>query len=213
MGTHGLAGRLVAALVAVILVGGCAAAGPSPTSTPTPTETLRLPPTPTETPAPTQTETPEPSPTLLPSPKVWGQAVLVTGNQNCSAVPWEFTTDASGTTHETGGFLHCIERANDPRVSGDAKGPFDFNGWGGSVSDGAEVFSDTIRLVNDGGAWEGRYTGIYTSETGDLWSIWYTGTGAYAGLSYYEWIKEPVGSLMDFYPITGLIFPGTLPTP
>jgi hypothetical protein len=184
----------MAGLAVVALLGGCAA-GASPSPTPPPTETL------------------EPSATPLPSPIAWGKAVLVRGLENCGAAAGTFSTDVSGSTHASGGILHCTERANDPRVSGDVTGTFDFDGWGGSVSSGAEVFTGTVVLKNDEGTWKGRYTGIYTSETGDLWSIWYTGTGAYAGLSYYEWIEEPLGSLVTFYPVTGLIFPGPPPAP
>jgi hypothetical protein len=206
--------------VAAACSGSAVTPTPAPPATPSPASCPTAPPTcPPEKacapcpPAPTPTPVATPAETPAPTPEAWGQAVLVKGNQSCSAVPGKFTTDASGTTHASGGTLACTERANDPRVSGDVTGTFDFDGWGGSVSDGAEVFSGTVRLVNDGGAWEGRYTGIYTSETGDLWSIWYTGTGAYAGLSYYEWIEEPAESWFHFYPVKGLIFPGTPPRP
>jgi hypothetical protein len=76
------------------------------------------------------------------------------------------------------------------------------------VENGAEVFSGTLRLVNDGGAWDGYYTGIYTSETGDLWSIWYTGTGAYAGLSYCEWSGGPFTFESDAHRASGAIDAG-----
>jgi len=212
MGRCVQARQLVASLTVVVMLGGCSesAGVAQPSATPTPPIAT---PAATITPAPTPTETPWPTPTPLSSPTAWGQAVLVNGTERCNATAGTLTSDASSTTHATGGSLECTEQANDPRVSGHATGTFDFDGWGGSVNNGAEVFSGTIRLVNDGGAWDGRYSGIYTNKTGDLWSIWYIGTGAYAGLSYYEWIEEPLGTFFTFYPITGLIFPGTPPTP
>ena len=49
-----------------------------------------------------------------------------------------------------------------------------------------------------------------TSETGDILTFWYVGTGGYAGLSYYMWQTVPVGGVGQTH---GLIFPGKPPTP
>jgi hypothetical protein len=64
-----------------------------------------------------------------------------------------------------------------------------------------------VRLENEGGAWEGRLTGVASvPDVGDVITIWYTGTGAYAGLSYFElWTDAAPWQLQ------GLIFPGDPP--
>jgi hypothetical protein len=67
----------------------------------------------------------------------------------------------------------------------------------------------TVRLENDGGAWEGRAAGVASCpERGDTFVNWYKGTGGYAGLGYFElWTgHEP-------WKIQGQIFPGDPPTP
>jgi len=67
----------------------------------------------------------------------------------------------------------------------------------------------TVRLENDGGAWEGRAAGVASCpERGDTFVSWYKGTGGYAGLGYFElWTGyEP-------RKIQGQIFPGDPPTP
>ena len=42
-------------------------------------------------------------------------------------------------------------------------------------------------------------------------SAWFEGTGAYEGLSFFEWIGVPGGAGPSGFPVTGLIFPGKSP--
>jgi hypothetical protein len=68
----------------------------------------------------------------------------------------------------------------------------------------------TIRIENEGGAWETEYIGIFSPETGDIGAELYTGTGDYEGLYYYQWV---FGTLGFPWPTNGLIFPDTVPIP
>lgn len=179
------AGHLFAGLVSAVLLAGCAAgAAASPTV----------------------------APMASPLPTAWGPAVLVTGLESCGGSSGPVTTDPSGENHGRSDTLMCTDTASDPRVSGIASGPFNYDAWG-TQENGASVVWGTIRLVNAGGAWEGRYTGAYTSETGDMISVWYTGIGGYAGLAYFQWIAAPYGSASTGYRFQGLIFPGSPPLP
>jgi hypothetical protein len=79
--------------------------------------------------------------------------------------------------------------------------------WG-TADNGALVQWGSSRLENDGGAWAGEGSGVYSSDRGDTIAFWYTGTGGYAGLSYFElWTGR------DPWEIQGQIFPGDPPTP
>jgi hypothetical protein len=113
--------------------------------------------------------------------------------------------------HGRGGSLRCTDEANDPRGSGSVSGTFDADAWGSDTD--AFVMWGTLRLENEGGAWEGRYTGANTTETGDMFEVWYTGTGGYDGLSYFQWVTPACAPVPDRLELVGLIFPGSPPTP
>jgi hypothetical protein len=195
-------GRLVVAFVLTLLLGGCAAgATPTPSASPSPTA------------VPGPTAPPDPNATPTASPQVWGPAVLVTGWESCLVVPGPIATDPGGAgTHMRGGAAQCTDTANDPRVSGKATGGFEFDGWG-TAADGSLVEWGTLGLENGGGSWEGGFSGIYTNETGDVYTVWYIGKGAYAGLTYFQSIHAPLGTLASGYPFQGLIYPGSPPKP
>ena len=140
---------------------------------------------------------------------VAGDAVaVIEGTGTCPTVDLgESTTDAEGVTHYRGGTFRCTVTTDDPRVSGTETAPWNADLWG-TADNGALVQWGTSRLESDGGAWEGQFTGVYSSDRGDIIAIWYEGTGDYAGLSYFElW----TGS--DPWTIQGQIFPGDPPTP
>ena len=168
---------------------------------------------PASTPSPTMS--PAPSPGGSGQPKAWGPAVLVTGTESCRVDAAPFTPDPDGVTSRSrGGTRSCTVQTDDPRVSGTITGTYDADGWGTELpTNGAIVNWGTLRLENAGGAWVGGYSGIYTSETGDLASVWFEGTGGYAGLSYFQFIDAPVGTVSSGYTFNGLIFPGSPPTP
>ncbi len=77
---------------------------------------------------------------------------------------------------------------------------------GGALDNGSGVQWASVRLENDGGAWEGRVLGVASLPgRGDIMVFWYKGTGGYEGLSYFELItgSEP-------WKIEGQIFPAIL---
>ncbi len=185
--------RLLAGMAVMALLAGCAAGATvaPPSTTPT---------------SPGPTASPPPSPTASPPPEA-AKATSVTGTAICP------TGDlGSGTTISDGyqefrdGTLACTVTAGDPRVSGTERGsPWSTNMWGKTDSV-AMVQWGTLRLENDGGAWEGTGSGVYSSDRGHIVVSWFKGTGGYAGLGYFELRsgKEP-------YAIRGLIFPGDPP--
>jgi hypothetical protein len=126
------------------------------------------------------------------SPTIWGPAVLVTGRETCLGGPGTILFDPDGiTSHERGGSISCTDDANDPRVSGRLTGTWDADGWDpepapAPAAPGSFVEWGTMHLENEGGAWEGSFSGVYTSETGDMLTVWFTGTGGYGGLSYFQ---------------------------
>ena len=140
---------------------------------------------------------------------VAGDAVaVVTGTGTCpTADLGNATSDADGVTHYRGGTFRCTVTTDDPRVSGTETAPWNADLWG-TLDNGALVQWGASRLENDGGAWQGQFTGVASPDRGDIIAIWYKGTGDYAGLSYFElW----TGS--DPWDIQGQVFPGDPPTP
>ena len=152
---------------------------------------------------PTGTERPETG-----GPVADDAVAVVSGTGTCPTVDLgDATTDADGVTHYRGGTFACTVSTDDPRVSGTETAPWNIDLWGTDIN-GALVQWGTSRLENDGGAWVGTGSGVYSSDRGDIIAFWYTGTGGYAGLSYFElWTgREP-------WTIEGQIFPGDPPTP
>lgn len=211
MNGHPRTRRVVAVLAVLFLLAGCAgAATPTPGVSVSPSATQ----TATAIPTPKVTAIASPTVTPTPAPQAWGPAVLVRGVETCVVTPGPLgSPDADGTMHGRGGTLRCTDVANDPRVSGSVSGTFDADAWGPDSEEVAFVMWGTLRLENEGGAWEGRYTGANTTETGDMYEVWYTGTGGYAGLSYFQWVTPACAPVQDRLEFVGLIFPGPPPTP
>jgi len=136
-------------------------------------------------------------------------ASVVTGTATCPTADFGTpTTDADGVHHYRDMLWKCKVRTDDPRVSGIEAAPWNMDLWG-TTGDGALVQWGTSRLENDGGAWEGTGSGVWSSDRGDdTIAFWYKGTGGYAGLSYFElWTgQEP-------WAIQGQIIPGDPPKP
>jgi len=107
------------------------------------------------------------------------------------------------------GTVNCIDTSNDPRASGTFTASWNVEWWGTDGNTGANVQWGTAKLVNAGGAWEGRGTGVYSTDRGGTIVIWFKGTGGYAGLTYF-W--EGTGPASPWI-IHGLIHPGEPPTP
>jgi hypothetical protein len=203
-------------LVATALLAGCAATptpvvAPAPASVPATTAALPGPTAAAAAPAP-----PSPEPTIhlvtiAPSPTAiaYGPFSVVTGTEVCSVTSGASRTDPDGTEHMRGGRVECTDYTNDPRVSGTYTGPYNLDWWGlPDHATGALVQWGTMRLVNAGGAWEGRLAGVFSMEQRDIITVWWKGTGGYAGLSYFD-----VTTGNAPWALRGQISPGEPPNP
>ena len=139
-----------------------------------------------------------------PGPVTW-----VTGSARCPGIDLgESSVDDDGVRHFRGGEFTCDMQMSDPRVSGThTSTTWNADVWGESPMDSDLVQWATVRLENEGGAWEGWLSGVASlPDPGDIIAIWYEGTGDYAGLSYFEqWTDQ------DPWTVQGLIFPGDPP--
>ena len=147
-------------------------------------------------PASASTPTPTPTPATTPTAIAFGETTLTASSYDCKVV-------FSDTP------VQCTAVGNDPRVSGTYKATWHTNRWGPDPSNGTMVQWGTARLVNAGGVWEGPYSGIYATGRGDIITTWYTGSGGYAGLSYYELYTQSTTG--PGWVAVGLIFPGSPP--
>jgi hypothetical protein len=137
---------------------------------------------------------------------------VVTGTADCPGLDFDFTADPDGIWHVRDDYHadRCTLTTDDPRVTGVRSSTWNFDLWGNpNYGTGAGVQWGTPRLENDGGAWEGRATGVVSLPgRGDIIVNWYKGTGGYAGLAYFE-----LWTGMGPWEIQGQIFPGDPPTP
>ena len=136
---------------------------------------------------------------------------VVTGTARCPGLDFTFTTDPDGTKHVRDDYhaKGCTLTTDDPRVTGVRSSTWNMDVWG-NVNAGrwGLVQWGTPRLENEGGAWEGRATGVASSSHGDIIVNWYKGTGDHAGLGYFElWTGSGP------WKIQGQIFPGDPPMP
>jgi hypothetical protein len=186
-------GCLLIGLTLVITLVGCAsaAASPSPTTVATPTPNTSA----------------TSVPTAIATPIAYGPVSVFTGSESCNVSQGTVTTDPDGTGHARGGSAQCADTTNDPRLSGAADGTWEADAWGPALTPTALVQWGSPRLVNDGGAWEGRLTGVFSTAGGDMYTVWYAGTGGYAGLAAFELMtgRGP-------WTIQGQVFPGEPPT-
>jgi hypothetical protein len=167
----------------------------------------------TTTAAVTTTTTGSTTTSAAPLPVSHGATTVVQGREDCDlaeSAHATMTTDSDGTVRFREGWFDCVVTNNDPRIAGIAHYTLDMDRYGTSGTDATQVMWGTIRIENEGGAWEGDYEGVYTSESGDVFTVLYTGTGGYEGLSYYQWAVETRGAS---WPTKGVIFPGTVPVP
>jgi hypothetical protein len=209
--------RIGAAMVVALLFVGCGAGSSASTSAsaeaPSGDANARVPSTP-QAGEPTASRTaggPSPTPGIV----GYGSATLIRGWEACSGGGeggTESTPGPDGITRIRGMPFSCRVVFNDARASGSKTGPVSLDGWG-DPSDGAIVEWAQRTITNDEGTWVGQLTGIYTTETGDLMTAWYRGTGAYEGLSMFIWMPAPPGSISSGYPLIGPIFEGEPPPP
>jgi hypothetical protein len=140
-----------------------------------------------------------PTPTAI----AYGPVSVVTGMESCSAAGGTAKLGPNGTSFYRDEVIRCTDTANDPRVSGRWTGT-----WNEDNLNGAIVQWGVGRLTNAGGAWEGRSAGIRWGDGEIQFATWWTGTGGYAGLAYFQ-----VSTGTELEPFHGQIFPGTPPTP
>jgi hypothetical protein len=207
MNSPRITGPALIGFAGVALLAACAAA-PSPTRT---SVVTAAPATTTATPILAATPPPAAAPTPIPSgtPIAYGPAVVVHGRASCDATWGTTTTGADGTSHMRGGVVECIHTSNDDRVSGNETSSFNGDGW----ANAAMVLFGASRITNEGGSWEGTYSGANSDSTGDIVLWWFKGTGGYAGLSYVMWEHLSPAEVAWSYPVEGMIFPGEPPTP
>ncbi|WP_107772202.1 hypothetical protein [Nocardioides sediminis] len=147
------------------------------------------------------------TPAAPPTSVDYGPVTLVTGTDTFSLDEGRVRSDPDGTSHGRGGRFWSTLESDDERVSGTHVATWSTDRWG-TAYDGALVQWGKSRITNDGGAWVGRYTGVYTPQTHDMMTWWFTGTGGYEGLSMYMWETTSGGFEATFH---ALVFPGEPP--
>jgi hypothetical protein len=152
--------------------------------------------------------TPEPTP----EPYDYGPATIVEGTEACDTKEGTETIAADGTKQSRGWILTCVDTSNDPRVTGPVTYSWNYDMWG-SDSRFAHVQWGSGRLENAGGAWEGTYSGSFSTANGDVILFWFEGRGGYEGLAYGMWAVLPLDEVAWTYPVKGIVFPGTPQAP
>ena len=135
-------------------------------------------------------------------------ATLVTGTTTFTVSEGAVTVNGDGSISSRGGTLTEELVSDDPRVAGTADGTWEADRWEGAESSGALVQWGTSELTNDGGSWRGDYSGIRTTETGDLLARWWEGAGEYEGLTFFMWITDGSASPWEW---SGVVYPGAPP--
>jgi len=186
-------------------------ASPEP-ATPLPTVVSTTAPIATPSTAPTVAPTRVATPVPLASPRVVGSSAYVTGTQACTyaMVPEEQVGDHWA---DRGLQLTCEVVMNDPRVSGTASCGVSLDYWGNYTQGWAAYTAvqwGSVRLENEGGAWEGTVSGVHFPYYGDAIGGWLEGSGEYEGLSYYLRFR-PGESKWWTGGLEGLIFTGSPP--
>ncbi len=196
----------IAVLAAATLLGGCASSAAAPTASPATTATPSVNTTAMATPTPSPSRSPSPTPSAI----AYGPVSVVTGTAICPSIDLGTgTTDANGVQHARAGTLTCKADTNDPRVTGTFNDTWNADYWGTpDHNNGALVQWGTSRLETSGGAWVGTYTGVWSSDRDDTIDYWYTGTGAYKGLTYFQALTGA-----GPWTVHGQIYPGTPPKP
>jgi hypothetical protein len=210
--------RVLAGLALAGLVGAsCAGAGsPTPTVAPTAAPTMTPSPAAVVTATPAPTAAPSPSPTPASTPAGTPPAVVVGTFTIVSGVE-QFVIEDGGTMNSEGGVdkgrgltLKCVDVANDPRVSGTTVETWNYDFAGLPPEAGLDW--GVRRLENDGGVWEGIVLGAAFPGSHEELTMWLTGSGGYAGLTYYMHVGATASPAMT-YAFEGIIYEGTIPIP
>jgi hypothetical protein len=143
------------------------------------------------------------------APEVSQQAVPVAGTSTLVGQLSPGVTALDGAIIRVrGNELVTVEESSDPRVSGQATISVNFDAYPGpnGIPGTTQVRFGEMRLVNEDGAWSGRFTGSL-GGSGFLQTYWLEGEGAYEGLSY----VVTAGGSGNTWQSSGLIFPGEIP--
>ena len=107
-----------------------------------------------------------------------------------------------------GSELATVEASSDDRVSGQAFITVNYDAYpdADGTMGATQVRYGEMQLVNDGGTWEGTFSGSF-SNGAFVQTYWLEGTGAYEGYSY----VVTAGGMGSVWASQGLIFPGALP--
>jgi hypothetical protein len=139
----------------------------------------------------------------------YGPVAVISGVESCDIDFGTVTAEGTGIQHARNGTAKCTDTVNDPRMNGTYAATWNLDYWGTpDHMNGALVQWGTARLTVAGGTWEGRASGVYSSDRGDTIVWWWTGTGGNAGLTCFELVTG-TGPWM----IQGEIFPGAPPKP
>jgi hypothetical protein len=171
-----------------------------------PPDETGLPPVTGPMPSPNVPASPTPAPVPTAGGITYGPVSVVQGTS-----AYTFVDTMAGT-------YAGIDTVNDPRVSGTYLAPsWTVHSWGAtSDSFGSGTQWGPTRLETAEGAWQGTGSGIFDAK-GDVIAMWYRGSGAYTGLTYFELLARSdlfalaVGEVT--YGVFGQVFPGEPPTP
>lgn len=131
---------------------------------------------------------------MLPATQSGGRGdmtyVRMTLNGSIERVPPEEADLADGF-QSRGGVYEWVYEADDPRIDGTYT--FTRNRDGGTGRSAADLMWGTITIENDGGSWEGPFTGFAYVLNGEYWvaSASLTGSGDYDGLTFYFHASGP----------------------
>lgn len=122
--------------------------------------------------------------------------VAVTGSETCTATASP-TGTPSASADPLQGWMDCVDTASDARVSGQAKVFWHYQ------QEPPTAMSGTYSLANDGGTWEGDWSGEVTADGNQVIDGLFIGGADYAGLQY----RAHVEDTGDVITITGTIEP------
>jgi hypothetical protein len=196
--------RLILALAAAgMLTSACASSGAAqaPTAQVVPSAAaVTGAPTPAPTPSPTET----PTATAVPQTDGEGDEAVV-GELGKPTPIREWTTYmVGGVPHQRDGLVGMTQTMNDPRVTGGVEFTLNLDLYP-KVSSRFGKWT----LTNSGGSWAGPCTGAdWAKQDAFAWGCWLTGSGDYAGYTFYQSVIKEVGQAPVIH---GVIYEGAPP--
>ncbi len=195
--------RLILALAAAgMLTSACASSGAAqaPTAQAVPAAAAV-----TAAPTPAPTPSPAAAPTA-PVPPTDGEGdEVVIGELANPSVTKQWTMYHTGDVpHQRDGLVSMTQTMNDPRVTGSVEFTINLDLY----SKVASQFGKWT-LTNSGGSWTGPCTGGAWAESEALaWGCWLTGSGDYAGYTFYQSVNKEIG---ENPVVRGVIYEGAPP--